>query len=258
MKGSLLKTSYQKTLFGFKEVSDHEKDRLVQSLFSRVATRYDLMNDLMSGGLHRLWKNKLIRTLNPSPNMHLLDVAGGTGDVAFRFLDKTKAMTPQPSVTVFDRNPQMLLVGRDREIDQGILTSLHWCCGTAESLPYQNASFDAYTIAFGLRNVTRIEIALREAYRVLKPGGKFLCLEFSKVSIPFLNALYRKYSFHIIPTLGAWIANDRNAYKYLVESIERFPNQQKLMTLLQKAGFNLVKHQNLSAGIVAIHLGIKR
>lgn len=242
------------TTFGFQEVSPAEKTRLVNDVFHRVAHRYDLMNDVMSGGIHRLWKNQLIHTMRPSAQTHLLDVAGGTGDIAFRFL---QACT-QSHVTVCDMNPGMIEVGRDRALDRGILKNLEWVCGDASALPFTASSFDLYSIAFGLRNVTFREEALREAFRVLKPGGKFFCLEFSRVHVPGLKELYRFYNFSLIPRFGAWIGQDRDAYQYLVESIAQFPDQQQLASEIRQAGFDAVQVQNLSGGIVAIHQGIKR
>lgn len=244
----------KKTSFGFKKVSPEEKTHLVQDVFDRVAGKYDLMNDVLSLGIHRLWKAELIKMLRPRPHIHLLDVAGGTGDIALKFL---KSCAYSSNVTVYDANQSMLKAGFNRAIDQGILKGLSWICGDAAVLPFQNNFYDAYSIAFGLRNVTDIEGALKEAYRVLKPGGMFFCLEFSKITLPSLAKLYKFYSFNIIPTLGSLIAKDKDAYQYLVESIEEFYSQEALATLLQKAGFSQVSYQNLSSGIVAIHSGIK-
>jgi demethylmenaquinone methyltransferase/2-methoxy-6-polyprenyl-1,4-benzoquinol methylase len=239
-----------KAHFGFREVGAEEKGRLVRGVFDTVARRYDLMNDLMSGGLHRLWKATLIARLRPRPGMHLLDVAGGTGDIAFRFLD---AAGTAARVTVCDVSARMLEVGRDRAIDRGLLHGVDWVCGDAEALPIAAASVDAYTIAFGLRNVTDIAAALGEVRRVLKPGGRFLCLEFSHVSAPLWRALYDRYSFAVIPRLGRVVAGDRAPYDYLVESIRRFPAQEEFATMIAAAGLEQVRHHDLSGGIAAIH-----
>jgi demethylmenaquinone methyltransferase/2-methoxy-6-polyprenyl-1,4-benzoquinol methylase len=229
----------QTTHFGFRTVRETEKSSLVRAVFDSVASRYDLMNDLMSGGIHRLWKGAMIDWLNPRPGMHLLDVAGGTGDIAFRFLERGGG-----SVTVLDINREMLAVGRDRAIDRGLLGGLRWTCGDAERLPIADAAVDAYTIAFGIRNVTRIPLALAEARRVLRPGGRFLCLEFSRVSLPLLDHLYDLYSFRVLPALGHVVARDADSYRYLAESIRKFPSQ---------AGLNKVAWRNLSGGIAALH-----
>jgi demethylmenaquinone methyltransferase/2-methoxy-6-polyprenyl-1,4-benzoquinol methylase len=245
------------TDFGFRQVSAPAKTKLVDDVFARVAPHYDLMNDLMSVGIHRLWKRVLIDHLNPRPGMRLLDVAGGTGDIAFRFLDRTQAKGHDaPANTeafICDRNEAMLRIGANRAIDRGHLRGLRWICGSAEALPVASASVDAYVISFGLRNVTRIDAALEEAARVLKPGGHFLCLEFSRVLLPGLAGLYDAYSFHVIPLLGQVVAKDREAYRYLVESIRRFPSQEDLSTRLRTAGLERVRVRNLSGGIAAIH-----
>ena len=237
--------------FGFRRVAATDKGSLVRRVFDSVAPRYDLMNDLMSGGVHRLWKAALLDWLAPHGELALLDVAGGTGDVALRVL----ARAPRARVTVLDANERMLSVGRDRAIDRGVVAGLDYVTGDAEALPVAARSFDAYTIAFGLRNVTRIDAALAEARRVLKPGGRFLCLEFSRVVVPGLAALYDAYSFRILPKLGARVARDRAAYQYLVESIRRFPPQEELADLMRRAGFEHVRYRNLSGGIAAIHSG---
>jgi demethylmenaquinone methyltransferase/2-methoxy-6-polyprenyl-1,4-benzoquinol methylase len=234
--------------FGFREVPAGDKARLVRGVFDSVAGRYDLMNDLMSLGVHRLWKSALIDWLAPRPGMHLLDVAGGTGDIAFRFLERGGGR-----VTVCDLTEEMVSVGRDRAIDRGIVDGIEWAVGDAEALPLAEASADAYTIAFGLRNVTRIDRALAEARRVLKPGGHFLCLEFSRLVLPVLEPLYDKYSFSVLPALGEAIVGDRESYEYLAESIRRFPPQDELAERIEAAGLSLVKYRNLSGGIAAIH-----
>ena len=245
--------------FGFRQVPVAEKKKLVRGVFDSVAGKYDLMNDLMSGGIHRLWKDQLIQMLCPRPGEHLLDVAGGTGDVAFRFL--TAAERPgerklDPArVTVCDINHAMLSVGRDRAIDRGILRGIDWVCGDAEQLPVPSGSIDCYTIAFGLRNVTDIDRALSEARRVLRPGGRFLCLEFSKVTAPLLEKPYDFYSFEVLPRLGQWVAGDADSYRYLAESIRRFPPQQELVARMEQAGLERVRYRNLTGGVAAIHIG---
>ncbi|MEO8558092.1 MAG: bifunctional demethylmenaquinone methyltransferase/2-methoxy-6-polyprenyl-1,4-benzoquinol methylase UbiE [Rhodospirillales bacterium] len=237
--------------FGYREVPRAEKAGLVRQVFDSVARRYDVMNDLMSLGIHRLWKSNLIDMVMPRPGQALLDVAGGTGDVAFRLA----ARAPGAAVTVCDINVEMVTVGRDRGIDSGRVGGIDWTVGDAEKLPFADASFDAYTIAFGLRNVTDIDAALTEARRVLKPGGKFFCLEFSRVTLPLLAKVYDGYSFNVLPALGGLIANDRDSYRYLAESIRRFPPQDELVARIAAAGLERARYRNLSAGIVAIHSG---
>jgi len=236
--------------FGFRRVEAGEKPALVRGLFERVAGRYDLMNDLMSGGIHRLWKAAMIDWLAPRPGQLLLDVAGGTGDIATRFLRKTGG---EARVIVCDLTPAMLAVGRDRALDQGIVRGIDWVAGDAQALPLAARSVDAYTIAFGLRNVTDIDQALAEARRVLKPGGRFLCLEFSQVVLPLLKEFYDLYSFRLLPWMGQVVAHDRDAYVYLVESIRRFPNQEALLARIGAAGLGLASYRNLSGGIAALH-----
>lgn len=243
--------------FGFRDVAENEKSRLVGRIFSNVARRYDVMNDLMSLGVHRAWKQALIDWLSPSPDTQLLDVAGGTGDIAFRFLDRLASKSGSARALVCDINPEMLAVGLDRAHERGVAGRVAFACGDAERLPLNDASFDAYTIAFGIRNVTHIEKALAEAFRVLKPGGRFLCLEFSKVDNPMLQRMYDLWSFNAIPAIGQAIANDRAAYEYLVESIRRFPPQKTFASMIETAGFKQVKWRDLSGGIVAMHSGWK-
>jgi demethylmenaquinone methyltransferase / 2-methoxy-6-polyprenyl-1,4-benzoquinol methylase len=240
----------ERTHFGFQDVAREEKTGLVRTVFDSVAPRYDLMNDLMSGGAHRLWKAALIDWLRPTAQMHLLDVAGGTGDVAFGFRKAGGA-----KVTICDINEQMVSHGRDRAVDRGLLQGIDWCVGDAEHLPMPDRSVDAYTIAFGLRNVTDPQNALFEACRVLKPGGRFLCLEFSHVVLPWLAQLYDRYSFSVLPQLGHWIGKDREAYQYLAESIRKFPPQEELASMMQNSGLELVSWRNLTGGVVAIHSG---
>ena len=239
-----------RTHFGFQDVARDEKAGLVRTVFDSVAPRYDLMNDLMSGGVHRLWKAALIDWLRPTAGMNLLDVAGGTGDVAFGFRKAGGV-----KVTIFDINQQMVSHGRDRAVDCGILQGIDWCVGDAEHLPMPDRSVDAYTIAFGLRNVTEPQNALIEACRVLKPGGRFLCLEFSHVVLPWLADLYDLYSFNVLPQLGHWIGKDREAYQYLAESIRKFPPQKELASMMQNSGLELVSWRNFTGGVVAIHSG---
>jgi demethylmenaquinone methyltransferase/2-methoxy-6-polyprenyl-1,4-benzoquinol methylase len=239
-----------KAWFGFQRVETSEKPHLVRDVFERVAGRYDLMNDLMSGGIHRLWKRALIEWLAPRPGQLLLDVAGGTGDIARRFLARTGL---SGRAVVCDLTPAMLAVGRDRAIDRGIVSGIDWVAGDAQALPLADRSVDAYTIAFGLRNVAEIDKALAEARRVLKPGGRFLCLEFSQVVLPQLKQLYDLYSFQVLPWMGRIVAGDRDAYLYLVESIRRFPSQQELVEQMTAAGLERASYRNLSGGIAALH-----
>ncbi|GLR79879.1 hypothetical protein GCM10007856_25550 [Azospirillum oryzae] len=236
--------------FGFTPVDPSAKSGLVRAVFDSVATNYDLMNDLMSGGIHRLWKDTLMEMVAPKPDMTLLDVAGGTGDIAFRFLKKGGG-----AAVVCDITEAMVRVGRDRAIDRNILSGVQWTVGDAERLPIASRSVDAYTIAFGLRNVTRIDEAIKEAQRVLKPGGKFYCLEFSHVVLPVLRELYDVYSFQVLPFMGRVVAKDEASYRYLAESIRRFPQQADLAKRIEAAGFGAVRVRNLSGGIAAIHSG---
>jgi demethylmenaquinone methyltransferase/2-methoxy-6-polyprenyl-1,4-benzoquinol methylase len=244
------------TSFGFRDVKPEDKADMVGELFARVADRYDLMNDLMSGGVHRLWKAAMVDVLAPRPGLRLIDVAGGTGDIAFRVLDRLKGRGGPPSaITVSDINPAMLGVGRDRAIDQNHLTGIDWITADAERLPVKSGAMDAYTIAFGIRNVTHIDQALKEAFRVLKPGGRFLCLEFSALQWRELQTLYDAYSFKIVPWLGEQVADDRDAYQYLVESIRRFPDQETFKAMIEAAGFSHVRCRNMTGGVAALHTG---
>jgi demethylmenaquinone methyltransferase/2-methoxy-6-polyprenyl-1,4-benzoquinol methylase len=238
--------------FGFEEVDPAAKAGLVKGVFDSVARRYDLMNDLMSGGVHRLWKEALIDWLAPRPGIAHLDVAGGTGDVAFRLLDRVGG---RARVTLVDINFSMLSVGRDRALDRGWLSEIAWAVGDAQALPFPDRSFDVYTIVFGIRNVTRIDRALAEAYRVLRPGGRFLCLEFSRVAVPALERIYDAYSFNVLPKIGRLVAGDEASYRYLAESIRRFPDQKTFAGMAGAAGFGQVRFRNLSGGVAAIHSG---
>ncbi|UZE52385.1 bifunctional demethylmenaquinone methyltransferase/2-methoxy-6-polyprenyl-1,4-benzoquinol methylase UbiE [Rhodopseudomonas sp. P2A-2r] len=243
------------THFGFRDVPVDDKQTLVNDVFHSVAKRYDLMNDLMSMGLHRVWKDVMIQALNPPRNdapFALLDVAGGTGDISFR---AAKASGYGFHATVCDINSGMLDVGRERAIAQHFDDRVDFIEGNAEELPFPDKSFDAYTIAFGIRNVPRIDRALAEAYRVLKPGGRFLCLEFSAVDIPGLDRIYDLFSFKLIPPMGKAVTGDAESYQYLVESIRKFPRPNIFSEMIRSAGFSRVNHQSLSGGIVALHSG---
>lgn len=246
--------------FGFREVAEDEKAQLVRGVFDNVAPQYDLMNDLMSLGVHRVWKAIFIDRLNPQPGEILLDVAGGTGDIAAAFLARADsrpraAAKPPARAVVADINAEMLNAGRARGHDAGAAARLALLCADAENLPLPDQSVDAYTIAFGVRNVTHIGQALTEARRVLKIGGRFSCLEFSHPATESLQKLYDAYSFSVIPWLGEKVAGDRDSYQYLVESIRRFPKQENFAAMIRQAGFSRVGFENLSAGIVAIHAG---
>jgi demethylmenaquinone methyltransferase / 2-methoxy-6-polyprenyl-1,4-benzoquinol methylase len=238
--------------FGYRDVPAAEKAGMVRQVFESVAPRYDLMNDLMSGGVHRLWKNTLVDVLNPRPGERLLDVAGGTGDIAFRIY---RRQGERPDVTVCDINAAMLAVGRDRAADRGLLKGLTWTTGDAENLPFPDRSFDGYTIAFGLRNVTDIDKALSEAHRVLKPGGRFYCLEFSKVTSAPIGRVYDAYSSRALPFFGRIVARDAESYRYLHESIRRFPPQRELARRMREVGFANVTWRDMTLGVVALHSG---
>lgn len=240
----------RETHFGFETIPEEEKAGRVHGVFSSVAARYDLMNDLMSGGVHRLWKDAMIDWLAPRPGIVALDVAGGTGDIAFRL----RRRQPNSHVTVCDLTEAMLGEGARRAEERGV-DGIDWICGDAMKLPFPDRSFDSYTIAFGIRNVTRVEEALSEAYRVLRPGGRFLCLEFSRVPVPGLRALYDAYSFNLIPAMGKAVTGDRDSYQYLVESIRRFPDQETFAEMIRAAGFGRVAYRNMTMGVVALHSG---
>jgi demethylmenaquinone methyltransferase/2-methoxy-6-polyprenyl-1,4-benzoquinol methylase len=243
------------THFGFRDVDLKQKQTLVNDVFHSVAKRYDLMNDLMSAGMHRVWKDAMIVALNPprgNAPFALLDVAGGTGDIAFR---AAKASGVGFHATVCDINGEMLAVGRERALAQHLEHTVDFVEGNAEQLAFPDKSFDAYTIAFGIRNVPRIPMALSEAYRVLKPGSRFLCLEFSSVDVPGLDRIYDAFSFKVIPQLGKAVTGDAESYQYLVESIRKFPKPNAFADMIRAAGFSRVKYDVMSGGIVALHSG---
>lgn len=244
------------TSYGFRQVGTGDKQPLVNEVFHKVANRYDLMNDLMSAGMHRLWKDAMVAWLNPSkrPGWKVLDVAGGTGDIAFRIIEASQR---NAHATVLDINGSMLDVGRDRAAKNGLAANADFVEANAEELPFADATFDAYTIAFGIRNVPRIDKALSEAYRVLKPGGRFLCLEFSDVDMPLLDRVYEAWSFNAIPRIGKMVTGDGEPYSYLVESIRKFPDQKNFAEMIAKAGFDRVTFRNYSGGIAALHSGWK-
>ena len=243
--------------FGFRDVPETERQGLVNSVFATVAERYDLMNDLMSGGLHRLWKRDFLSWLNPpkgSEPFRLIDVAGGTGDIALRYAAMSGA---NATAVICDISPEMLAVGKRKVADAGLDERITCVEGNAEALPFEAGSFDAYTIAFGIRNVTHIDRALGEAYRVLKPGGRLLVLEFSECRVPVLDALYDFHSFEVIPRLGQLTAGAAEPYQYLVESIRKFPKQEAFASMIRAAGFERVTYRDLTGGIAAIHSGWK-
>ncbi len=241
------------THFGFQEVAEDDKAGMVHGVFSSVASRYDVMNDLMSGGVHRIWKDAMMDWLAPQSHQHLLDVAGGTGDIAFRFLKRA----PGATATVLDMTEGMLIEGQKRAEAEKLADSLGWVVGDAMALPFDDNSFDVYTISFGIRNVTRIEDALAEAYRVLRPGGRLMVLEFSQLPNPAMQWAYDRYSLNVIPVMGQIVANDRDSYQYLVESIRRFPDQERFAAMITEAGFDQVKYRNMTMGVAALHSGWK-
>ena len=241
------------THFGFQTVEEDQKAGMVHGVFTNVASRYDVMNDVMSVGIHRVWKDAMMDWLAPRDGQHLLDVAGGTGDIAFRFLTRA----PGASATVLDMTEGMLVEGQKRAEAAQLAEKLDWVVGDAMALPFEENRFDVYTISFGIRNVTRIADALAEAYRVLRPGGRLMVLEFSQLPNDGLQKLYDLYSFNVIPRMGQVIANDRDSYQYLVESIRKFPDQERFAAMIRDAGFEQVKYRNLSMGIAALHSGWK-
>ncbi len=251
------KTADGKASFGFREVSEGDRQGLVNQVFATVAERYDLMNDLMSGGLHRLWKRDFVSLINAPRGdqpFRLIDVAGGTGDIALRYAAQSG---PNATAVICDISAEMLDVGRRRVEAAGLASRISCVEGNAEALPFETATFDAYTIAFGIRNVTHIENALAEAFRILRPGGRFLVLEFSECQVPLLDRLYDFHSFEVIPRLGKVAAGAEEPYRYLVESIRRFPRQEAFATMIREAGFERVNYRNLTGGIAAIHSGWK-
>jgi demethylmenaquinone methyltransferase/2-methoxy-6-polyprenyl-1,4-benzoquinol methylase len=242
--------------FGFKDVDASTKAGLVRGVFDRVAKNYDLMNDVMSGGVHRLWKDAVAARLNPQPGEIIIDCAGGTGDMARRFAKMTRAAQerrggPDAVINIIDYNAEMIGAG----IEKGGAPEITWTVGDAQALPLPDAYADAYVISFGIRNVTDIDAALREARRVLKPGGRFICLEFSKPVTEALSKAYDAYSFKLIPQFGEWLAKDRDAYQYLVESIRRFPDQKTFAGMMENAGFKRVTISNFTGGVAAMHQG---
>ena len=241
------------THFGAREVPEGDKAGLVHGVFTNVASRYDVMNDVMSVGIHRLWKDAMMDWLAPRDGQRLLDVAGGTGDISFRFLKRA----PSAEAVVLDMTESMLVEGRKRAEAGEMAEKLSWVTGDAMALPFEDNIFDVYTISFGIRNVTRIPAALSEAYRILRPGGRLMVLEFSQLPNEGLQKLYDLYSYNVIPRMGQMIANDHDSYQYLVESIRRFPDQDTFAEMIQDAGFGQVKFRNLSMGIAALHSGWK-
>ena len=247
-------TDEQKTThFGFQTVNETEKAGMVHGVFTRVASKYDIMNDVMSVGIHRIWKDAMMDWLAPRPGTKLLDVAGGTGDVSFRYLKRA----PGAHATVLDMTESMLVEGRQRAEADRMAEHLDWVVGDAMALPFPANSFDVYTISFGIRNVTRVQDALNEAYRVLRPGGRLMVLEFSQMPNELMQKAYDLYSFNVIPVMGQIIAGDRDSYQYLVESIRKFPDQETFLGMIRQAGFQQAKYRNLSMGIAALHSGWK-
>ncbi len=242
------------THFGFTEVPEGEKAGKVQGVFNSVASKYDVMNDAMSMGIHRVWKDAMMDWLAPRPGQRLLDVAGGTGDISFRFLKRAKHSA---HATVLDLTEPMLIEGRKRAEADAMQDSLDWVVGDAMALPFADNTFDVYTISFGIRNVTRPQDALNEAYRVLRPGGRLMVLEFSQIPNDMMQKAYDLYSFNIIPRLGQAIAGDRDSYQYLVESIRRFPDQETFLDMVRKAGFANAKYRNMTMGVACLHSGWK-
>jgi len=249
----MTQTNDKTTHFGFQTVPESEKAGKVHGVFTNVASKYDVMNDVMSMGIHRIWKDAMMDWLAPRAGQKLLDVAGGTGDISFRFLDRAGS----GHATVLDMTEQMLIEGRQRAEAGEKSASLDWVVGDAMALPFPDNTFDVYTISFGIRNVTRVPDALSEAFRVLKPGGRLMVLEFSQIPNPMMQWAYDRYSFNVIPPMGKLIANDSDSYQYLVESIRKFPDQDTFLQMIKDAGFENAKYRNLSMGIAALHSGWK-
>eukprot|EP00116_Pleurobrachia_bachei_P007780 sb/3468042/ len=248
----------QTTHFGFQDVPEEEKEGKVREVFEKVADTYDVMNDAMSLGMHRLWKDCFVSRADPQPGFQCLDVAGGTGDIAFRIARHMSNISKDHGpVTICDINAEMLRVGRARAERNGTSDKFVWVEGNAETLNFPDSSFDLYTIAYGIRNCTHIDRVLTEAHRVLKPGGRFMCLEFSEVTQPVLASVYEKYSFDVIPVMGHLVAGDMESYQYLVESIRKFPKQEEFAEMIVKAGFSVVEYENLTFGVTSIHSGYK-
>ena len=238
------------TDFGFSRVKSKDKSNLVKKLFENVSGRYDLMNDFMSLGIHRVWKESMLDWLAPRRGQSLIDVAGGTGDIAFNFIKRAKTGA---NATILDLTESMMIEGKKKTIDLPEESQINWVCGDAMRMPFRDSTFDVYTISFGIRNVTNISKTLSEAYRVLKPGGRLMILEFSSVNNDLISWIYDKYSFNIIPKLGEFVSNDRESYQYLVESIRKFPNQEKFSEMIINEGFRKVKYRDLTFGIAALH-----
>lgn len=238
------------TDFGFSRVKSKDKSNLVKKIFENVSDRYDLMNDFMSLGIHRVWKESMLDWLAPRRGQSLIDVAGGTGDIAFNFIKRAKTGA---NATILDLTESMMIEGKKKTIDLPEETQINWVCGDAMRMPFSDSTFDVYTISFGIRNVTNISKTLSEAYRVLKPGGRLMILEFSSVNNDLISWIYDKYSFNIIPKLGEFVSNDRESYQYLVESIRKFPNQEKFSEMIINEGFRKVKYRDLTFGIAALH-----
>ena len=238
------------TDFGFSRVKSKDKSNLVKKIFENVSDRYDLMNDFMSLGIHRVWKKSMLDWLAPRRGQSLIDVAGGTGDIAFNFIQRAKNGA---NATILDLTESMMIEGKKKTIDLPEESQINWVCGDAMRMPFSDSTFDVYTISFGIRNVTNISKTLSEAYRVLKPGGRLMILEFSSVNNDLISWIYDKYSFNIIPKLGEFVSNDRESYQYLVESIRKFPNQEKFSEMIIHEGFRKVKYRDLTFGIAALH-----
>jgi len=241
--------------FGFEQVEDAVKTGRIKDLFTRVTNSYDLMNDIMSAGVHRLWKHHFIKQLRLRPQDHILDMASGTGDIALGILKKYPFLDLR--ITAMDLTPSMLESGKNKATDEGILTGINYCASDAEKLPLPDDSINVYICAFGLRNVGNLEKALHESFRVLKKGGRFYCLEFSEVTTPGVKEAYDFYSYSVIPKMGKWVANDEKAYRYLVDSIRSFPNQETFANLLKDSGYDNVSYENMSLGVTSIHSAVK-